>query len=229
MVEHQLPKLRARVRFSSPAPCETPRSMTRGFFVVQTGGRLAHDNRTTGVRLTTGGLLVLVRPVGRVVLRPLEAGVGAAGARVGLGDLRTASHALRREHPLCACRRPVERQHVNGLPAATGASAEPRTSTPPNLPHYTPLSTPTRPRRQTAGQSSHCARSAQHSTPQPQSRRGSGCTKGTATPGEHYSERNPAQSPSTRPAHASHGQFAQSSSYRSHTGGASNFQPHATD
>ena len=29
-----LPKLRVRVRFSSPAPCETPRSSTRGFFVV---------------------------------------------------------------------------------------------------------------------------------------------------------------------------------------------------
>ena len=34
VVEHQLPKLRVRVRFSSPAPYETPRSMTRGFFVV---------------------------------------------------------------------------------------------------------------------------------------------------------------------------------------------------
>ncbi len=40
MVEHQLPKLRARVRFSSPAPCETPRSNTWGFFVVVEPGDL---------------------------------------------------------------------------------------------------------------------------------------------------------------------------------------------
>ncbi len=32
--EPKLPKLRARVRFSSPAPCETPKSDTWGFFVV---------------------------------------------------------------------------------------------------------------------------------------------------------------------------------------------------
>ncbi len=36
MVEHELPKLRARVRFSSPAPRLRPRSSTRALFVVST-------------------------------------------------------------------------------------------------------------------------------------------------------------------------------------------------
>ncbi len=35
MVEHQLPKLRARVRFSSPAPERNPRSAAWGLFVVR--------------------------------------------------------------------------------------------------------------------------------------------------------------------------------------------------
>src|SRR5690349_16570939 len=35
MVEHQLPKLRARVRFSSPAPDASPRPTAWGFFVLE--------------------------------------------------------------------------------------------------------------------------------------------------------------------------------------------------
>jgi len=44
--EPKLPKLRARVRFSSPAPCQTLRSMTRGLFVVWTGRGSLHHWRT---------------------------------------------------------------------------------------------------------------------------------------------------------------------------------------
>ncbi|GHD81181.1 hypothetical protein GCM10010317_104140 [Streptomyces mirabilis] len=45
--------------------------MTRGFFVVQTGGRGAHHIRTIRARPGAGGLLFVVRRVVVVVLRPL--------------------------------------------------------------------------------------------------------------------------------------------------------------
>jgi hypothetical protein len=41
MVEHELPKLRARVRFPSPAPTRRPRSQTWAFIIVQTSRRLS--------------------------------------------------------------------------------------------------------------------------------------------------------------------------------------------
>ena len=40
-----LPKLRARVRFSSPVPYETPGPKARGVCVVQAGGQVSHHNR----------------------------------------------------------------------------------------------------------------------------------------------------------------------------------------
>jgi hypothetical protein len=45
VVEHQLPKLRVRVRFSSPAPCEPPGQRPGGSFVVLTILRSACPNR----------------------------------------------------------------------------------------------------------------------------------------------------------------------------------------
>ena len=43
----KIPKLRARVRFSSPAPHESPRPAARGFFVAQTNFERRITYRTT--------------------------------------------------------------------------------------------------------------------------------------------------------------------------------------
>lgn len=53
MVEHELPKLRARVRFSSPAPPPRPRSSTRALLVVRTTSGFAHQIRTRQRALST--------------------------------------------------------------------------------------------------------------------------------------------------------------------------------
>lgn len=57
MVEHQLPKLRARVRFSSPAPRETPRPEARGFLCCHWGinGPVHHASTpsTAGPQVTS--------------------------------------------------------------------------------------------------------------------------------------------------------------------------------
>ena len=42
----RIPKLRARVRFSSPAPCKSPRPSARGSFVVWHSSDVAHQIRT---------------------------------------------------------------------------------------------------------------------------------------------------------------------------------------
>ncbi len=50
-----IPKLRARVRFSSPAPCKSPRPATGGFFVVWSASGVRHHLRTASPRVTSFG------------------------------------------------------------------------------------------------------------------------------------------------------------------------------
>lgn len=56
MVEHELPKLRARVRFPSPAPYESPRPRARGFVVVpDPSRRRAPDSHQKAGRRPSAG------------------------------------------------------------------------------------------------------------------------------------------------------------------------------
>jgi hypothetical protein len=75
VVEHQLPKLRVRVRFSSPAPDFAPRSAAWGLFVVQTNSP-EHAFRAGSRLAAAAGLRVgdvVGGQVGRGVVEPRQA------------------------------------------------------------------------------------------------------------------------------------------------------------
>lgn len=116
MVEHELPKLRARVRFSSPAPRLRPRSSTRVLFVVWTiqasPTRSGPGGASPKTRTATGGAppaarLSRGRPCSHPRrVRPSATASPPAPPRLGARAERPTSTVPPRGCPFVSARRP---------------------------------------------------------------------------------------------------------------------------
>lgn len=97
MVEHELPKLRARVRFSSPAPRESPRPAAGGFFVVWTSSGTSchiHARHLAAQRVEA----LRAESIGRV-LEPVSEAIARPVARA---EIHRNRHAQQRQRDLLA-------------------------------------------------------------------------------------------------------------------------------
>ena len=113
----KIPKLRARVRFSSPAPHESPRPAARGFFVVQTCSGPAHQIRT---RRPFGWLHTLLYEF-------REMTPATTPGHPPTLRWRAVDRPARRRPPPSACRRPPPDGPRCRTPCGSGGSPAPPT------------------------------------------------------------------------------------------------------